>query len=303
MSDRGPPTESEITQLKEVATKPAARVPLTVEPATGMFAYEFLHLHEDWIVWPTDDESGPDHPIITVPVEKECRRAIKQQGRRKSTVGITEQSGPCPACKHLGKEKYQSPSKLDTPRTIPVVDETASKELQNWFREFDTIPWSQRLSHLNTIAEIEIGRRVSLGDLRDVFIRRAIEMDIDDEVIVNNMGLTSKTSKITEYQRKLAPDQVTKLTYQEYLAVINDEAPVTYQTIATILDRSLSAVKLMMYKLEDNKLVTRVGKADTGAILYDALKPSTKMLDCPKKGCNQKFASFVGRANHKENIH
>lgn len=303
MSDRGPPTESEISQLKEVTTQPAARLPLTVEPATGMFPYEFLHLHEDWIVWPTDEESGPNYPIITVPVGEECRRAIKQQGRRKSTVGINEQDAPCPACKYLGKEKYQSPSELDTQRTIPVVDEAASKDLQIWFRKFDTIPWSRGLTQLNTVAESEIDRRISLGDLRDVFVRRAVEMGINDEVMLDNMGLTQKSAKIIKWQRKLESDQITQLTYQEYLTVINDESPVTYREIATVLDRSLSAVRLKVSKLEDNGMVERVGRGDREAILFDALEPPTKLLNCPKRNCNREFDSFTGRANHKRDAH
>lgn len=305
MSKVDPPTEEEIKLLEHRATQPAARVPLTVIPSTGLYPSEFFHLRKDWITWPMEMNSQ-EYPIITVPLSGECTRKTKLRGRRKATVGIVREDEPCSICRKKGKTNFQSPSRLEAERNVPVIDNTAADELRLWFQKYNTIPWNRNLTRLQTVSEDLINRTVKASDLRFVFARRAVKMGISDELIAENMGLKHKPKWLLEYNRKNSPEKVGKLTYQQYLEVIYRNGPITVCGISNLISRSESAVRSMLKKLEKRGFATRVGQKGRGRQtknLWDTDVCPNTPLTCSENRCGEKFDTFVGLTAHRTRAH
>jgi len=300
-----PPTDKEVSQLKNEATYSAARLPLTVIPATGLYPSEFFHIHQDWITWPTED-GGQDYPIISVPVKDECKRKTKARGRNKSTVGIVDREEPCSICKRINRDKFQSPSSFEVERQVPVIDKSAVDELWLWFHRYDTIPWNNSLTRLQTISNNLINRCISSYDLRQVFGRRAIKMGISDDIIVENLGLKDKPKWLLEYERRFRPEKTGQLTFQQYLTVINKNSPISVESISELIGRSESAVGNMVRKLEKHDFATRVsqnGKDGQKRDLWDTSVGPDTLLSCPKEECTKKFDTFRGLTAHSTRVH
>lgn len=295
-----PLSSSEFRTLREQATQPASTVPLAVLSATGMYSVEFLHLHDDWIDWPTNNSHAPDYPIIRIPHSNPCRRKKVKRGTSGAPV-VLPRSEPCNPCKKSKTPGFTDTHRNDDNRVIPVTDSYAVDQLTYWFTQHDTIPWNECLTTLNRLSEKTINRRVSLRDLRFTFTARAVEMGFDLKVIKDRMGLSSTTPTLRRIlvERRNQEDQLSH-SFQDYLLLLDDHEPLSPQQIANYLDRHKRTVLKRLRNYQADGLVEKVSEGWPGSPTYwTNIAPPDATIPCSNSHCDKRFDTHSGRATHE----
>lgn len=311
-------TPDQLKTLLEEVTRPAAHIPLTVVSGTGLCKAEFLHLHQEWIDWPTKDSNTPSHPIIRIPEEEKCRRQKIDQGHTIDTELVTR-NRPCCNCRHgdgssLGYFKNKRSNKVSN--TVPVIDENAVQSLKWWFNRFDTIPWNGKYTALNSDTKRLLNRRINHTGLRKTFIARAAKMELSLDLIAKSTGTTVKSLTYSdspyleilreygEYTDSLPSNNsqtstsYQNHTFQDYLDVI-DKKPTSTKQLAEKLSVTNSVASRMMYKCKDDGFVEIVGETEDRSTIWKNIVPPDTELQCRYNGCSESFDSRIGRSSHE----
>lgn len=309
MAANDPLTPEELNTLQKSAATAATTVPVTVVPSSGLQPAEFLHLHNDWIEWPSDEHDSPDNLIIHIPPSEECRRSKLPHGGWPNPTDTVERDGPCGSCRQNPEKKFQAPHREPTEySTVIVPDEEAQQVLDWWFSRYDTIPWDGRLHQLNRLAEEEIGRRVTLNGLQNTYVARAASMGFGLNMIKQQIGYQSVPQGrlrrvLREYGGFFDYEQ---LSIHDYLTALDREGPITPTELGDKVGRAKGTVQKKLNRLAKEGMVEKVtdSKPVAGgeATWVNTVPPNTKLI-CTYEGCDREFSGFVGRSQHEQKIH
>lgn len=312
-----PLSPEQLAALQELAAKPSVVLPVRIVPATGLYPHEFAHIHRDWIEFATNNNSINYH-TITIPDREPCRRKKAKYGSSSGgllNTGFTSRDQPCAYCQKRGDEDcFTAPHRNDSNRTIPITDKKASEILKWWFSKFETIPWQYaHESRLRKVAMQIIKRPVNLTGLRLTFAARAAVMGIEQDTVLDFMGIngnypTSRLYQIfTEYSAMgVDPDGILKQrTYHSYLQLLSSEGPLAIKEIAEHFNTCVSTPNRLMNKYEKLGLVKKTQEWINGvqpALWINAVEPGTPVV-CGHNGCNEKFMNLKKKTQHERTNH
>lgn len=311
-----PLSSDELTKLRESASKPSVRLPVAIVPATGLYPPEFLHLHPDWITFASDQKSL-EHHTITIPDEEPCRRQKAVFGSESGGLLNTkfrERDQPCSYCtSHGGEQYFTAPHRDDSNRTITVTDDHAAELLKWWFTNFDTIPWEYRTSRLRRASLHVIDRPVNLTGLRLTFAARAAAMGLDQDVIMDYMGVnsdfpTERLYRILFKHSAKGPnpdDSLNRRTHHSYLALLDAHGPLSVREIADEFDIQRVSARETMNKYERIGLVEKTQEWMNGVqpALWTNTVESGTPIKCEHEGCDKEFYSLEKRSKHTTKQH
>lgn len=308
MAANDPLLPKELETLEQEATTAATIIPVTVVPSTGLQPAEFLHLHTDWIEWPSSRADAPDNVVIHIPSSEECRRSKIPQGSRQA-MRIMDRTEPCESCKQNDKEIFHAPHReTDGYSPILVPDKRAQEILEWWFSQYDTIPWDGRIQKLDRLAKKEIGRRVTLLGLRNTYVAQAASMGFDLDEIKRQIGYQSiPQGRLRRVLREHGDFfDYEQLVISDYLTVLDKKGPITPSQIADHLGRTKSTVMKKLNKLAEEEMVKKTTEStpiEGEQSTWVTTVPPDSSLVCTHDGCEREFTCFVGRGIHQSKTH
>lgn len=284
-----------------------------ITPFSALQADTLSHLRREWIEWQQDDSV-----VIRIPPTAECNQT---KGTRGLGEYITDRQRPCATCRNTGQtNKFEStpPGGRQEPQHRKVVLHKRIAE--------PAIETLKQIFKTRGRQEIGIRRQGIQQIVRDISTSTALEREftynelmrtqllihaahgLDLEVINEQSAFREQLNRRIIRQSEFDHPEITdRVGSEEFLRVIEHNAPVTIDTIADITNLVRRGVNDRLERLEQRDRVEvvkkeQVKKGPYKTQFFDVTRPPSDEFEC-RYGCVTTSESLRGIQSHESLVH
>jgi hypothetical protein len=284
-----------------------------ITPFTALQANSLAHLRPDWIEWRPNG-----NVIIQIPATAECTNT-------KGTPGlggyVTDRNRPCLACQNTGRtNRFESTppgSRIQEPQSRRVVlhhgiAEPAIETLKHIFKALNRDAIGIRRQGIQEItqdiSQSALDRNFTYNELMRtqllIHSAHSVELDTIHRQSPFHKQLNRRIIRNSKHDHSEITERVGS---KEFLYVVENNAPVSIDTIAELTDLNRTTVRQRLERLEERDRVEVVEKEQVNPGRYKtrfwgATTPATEDFICQYQ-CGETSDSLRGIVSHEALTH